>query len=93
MHLQLDNPEPALIKEDGELITGSKVKACVDTVRQRQYQEKVEREKWQEKLLKNRWDENNLGEGGGMLHVATYAYGGRVTRTLSAATAYQGLPP
>ena len=37
----------ALIKEHGELITGSKVKAGLDTVRQRQYQEKVEQEKWQ----------------------------------------------
>ena len=60
MHLQLDNPEPALIKEDGELITGSKVKACLDEVQQRQYQEKVEQEKWQGKLMKNRWDDNNL---------------------------------
>ena len=60
LHLQLDNPEPALIKEDGELITGSKVKECLDTVRQRQYQEKVELEKWQGKLMKNRWDDNNL---------------------------------
>ena len=31
LHLQLDYPEPAFIKEDGELITGS------DTVRQQQY--------------------------------------------------------
>ena len=31
LHLQLDYPEPALIKEDGELMTGS------DTVRQQQY--------------------------------------------------------
>ena len=31
--LQLNYPESALIKEDGELITGSKVKACLDTVR------------------------------------------------------------
>ena len=43
LHLQLDYPEPALIKEDGELITGSKAKACLDTVRQRQYQEKGEK--------------------------------------------------
>ena len=27
LHLQLDNPETALIKEDGELIIGSRVKA------------------------------------------------------------------
>ena len=33
LHLQQDNLEPALIiKEDGELIIGSKVKACLDTV-------------------------------------------------------------
>ena len=32
LHLQLDYPELALIKEDGELITGLKVKACLDTV-------------------------------------------------------------
>ena len=60
LHLQLDYPEPALIKEDGELITGLKVKACLDTVRQRQYQLKMEQEKWQGKLIKNRWDDNNL---------------------------------
>ena len=60
LHLQLDYPELALIKEDGELITGSKVKACLDTVRQRQYQETVEQEKWQGKLVKNRRDDNNL---------------------------------
>ena len=42
LRLQLDYPKPALIKEDGELITGSKVKACLDTVRQRQYQERGE---------------------------------------------------
>ena len=64
LHLQLDYPEPALIKEDGELITGPKVKACLDTVRQRQYQEKVEQEKWQGKLMKNRWDDNNLDREG-----------------------------
>ena len=64
LHLQLDNPEPALIKEDGELITGSKVKACLDMVRQRQYQEKVQQEKWQGKLMKNRWDDNNLDREG-----------------------------
>ena len=64
LHLQLDYPEPALIKEDGELNTGSKVKACLDMVRQRQYQEKVEQEKWQGKLMKNRWDDNNLDREG-----------------------------
>ena len=32
LYLQRDYPEPALIKEDGELITGPKVKACLDTV-------------------------------------------------------------
>ena len=64
LHLQLDYPEPALIKEDGELITGLKVKACLDTVRQRQYQLKMEQEKWQGKLIKNRWDDNNLDREG-----------------------------
>ena len=54
----------ALIKEEGELITGSKVKACLDTVRQQQYQEKVEQEKWQGKLMKNRWDDINLDREG-----------------------------
>ena len=64
LHLQLDYPEPALIKEDGELITGLKVKAGLDTVRQRQYQLKMEQEKWQGKLIKNRWDDNNLDREG-----------------------------
>ena len=64
MHLQLDYPERALIKEDGELITGSKVKACLETVRQQQYQEKVEQEKWQGKLMKNRWDDDTLDREG-----------------------------
>ena len=64
LQLQLDNLEPALIMEDGELITGSKVKAYLETVRQRQYQENVEQEKWQGKLMKNRLDDNNLDRGG-----------------------------
>ena len=51
-------------KQGRWLITDSKVKACLDTVRQRQYQEKVEQEKWQGKLMKNRWDDNNLGQEG-----------------------------
>ena len=54
----------ALIKEDGELTTGSKVKACLDTVRQQQYQAEMEQEKRQWKLLKNRWDDNNLNREG-----------------------------
>ena len=60
LYLQQDNPEPAIIKEDGELISGSRVKACLDMVRKGQYQEKVEQEKWQGKLMTNRWDNNNL---------------------------------
>ena len=76
MHLQLDNPAPALIKEDGELITGSKVKACVHTVRQRQYQEKVEQEKWQGKLMKNRWDDNNLDREGCFTWLPTHTVAG-----------------
>ena len=58
LHLQLDYPEPALIKEDGELITDS------NTVRQQQYQLKMVQEKWQGKVMKNRWDDNNLDREG-----------------------------
>ena len=54
LHLQLDYPGSALIKEDGELLTVSKLKACLDTVRQREYQEKVEQEKCQRRLMKKR---------------------------------------
>ena len=64
LHPQLDYPEPALIKEDGEEITGSKVKACLDTVRQRQYQLKMKAEKWQGKLMKSKLDDNNLDREG-----------------------------
>ena len=64
LHLQLDSLEPTLIKEDGELIIGSKVKACLDTARQQQYQEKTEQGNWQGKLMKNRWADDNLDRDG-----------------------------
>ena len=57
-------PRACINKGRWWVITGSKVKACLDTVRQRQYQEKVEQEKWQGKLMKNRWDDNNLDRDG-----------------------------
>ena len=45
VHLQLNYPDPVCSKEDGEKITGSRVKACLATVRQRKYEETVELEK------------------------------------------------